>query len=274
MAVIHFDEIAFMNYNWIVVPTAVNSMLAASTNARKNGLPSPIVYTTTAGNPDIRQGAFALDIFLKAAPFCEQLYDVKNRKELCEVIEKNSSSASHMLYLEFSYRQLGKDDEWLHRAASRANLSQDDIDRDLLNIWKSSSENAILTEEIRRKIRTSLKEPLYVDLSDGFMMKWYVSETDVLSPKFRNQSMVLGMDTSENIGRDFTTMTISSLTDMSTIATCRCNESNTMEVARFVAKLMMKFPNLVTIPERKSTGVVIIDYLLEVLAQNLSLIHI
>lgn len=268
MAFIHFDEIAFMNYNWIVVPTAVNSMLAASTNARKNGLPSPIVYTTTAGNPDIRQGAFALDIFLKSASFTEELYDLKNREELLEVIHKNSTSASNMLYLEFSYKQLGKDDNWLRTAASRANLSQDDIDRDLLNIWKSSSENAILTEEMRRQIRNSMRDPLYTDISDGFMMKWYVPESEVMRPSFKTKPMILGMDTSENIGRDFTTMTITSVTDMSTLATCRCNESNTMEIARFVSRLMMKYPGLVVIPERKSTGVVIIDYLLEVLSQN------
>lgn len=62
MAVVHFDEIAFMNYNWIVVPTAVNAMLAASQNARKAGLPSPIIFTTTAGNPETKQGAYALNL--------------------------------------------------------------------------------------------------------------------------------------------------------------------------------------------------------------------
>lgn len=55
---------------------------------------------------------------------------------------------------------------------------------------------------------------------------------------------------------------------MATLATCRCNESNTMEVARFIFKLMIRFPGLILVPERKSTGVVIIDYLLEVLADN------
>ena len=107
MALIHFDEIAFMNYNWIVVPTAVNSMLAASMNARRNGLPSPIIFTTTAGNPDIKQGAFALDIFESAMPFTETLYDLENREQLLSIIRKSSTSASPMLYLEFSYRQLG-----------------------------------------------------------------------------------------------------------------------------------------------------------------------
>ena len=268
MALIHFDEIAFMNYNWIVVPTAVNSMLAASMNARRNGLPSPMIFTTTAGNPDTKQGDFALGIFESAMPFTEALYDLKDRDELISVIKKSSSSASPMLYLEFSYRQLGKTDEWFREAAARSKASQDDINRDLLNIWQSSSDNAILNEETRREIRKSSMEPAYSDLSSGFLIKWYEPKAVVESPEFKRKHLIFGMDTSENIGRDFTTMTVISVEDMRVVATCRCNDSNTMEIARFVTNLLKKFPNLVWIPERNNTGVAIIDYALEVLQKE------
>ena len=91
MGVVHFDEIAFMNYNWIIVPTAANSMLAASRNARAAGMVSPIIFTTTAGNPDTKSGAFALSIFQSAMQFSEKLYDLQNRNELLEVIKKSST---------------------------------------------------------------------------------------------------------------------------------------------------------------------------------------
>ena len=259
MALIHFDEIAFMNYNWIVVPTAVNSMLAASMNARRNGLPSPIIFTTTAGNPDIKQGAFALDIFESAMPFTETLYDLENREQLLSIIRKSSTSASPMLYLEFSYRQLGRTDEWFREAAARSKASQDDINRDLLNIWQSSSDNAILTEDQRRALRKSLREPDFVDYTDNFAMRWYEPKEVVESDEFRKSHLILGMDTSENIGRDFTTMTIISMEDM------RCNDSNTMEISRYLVSILKRFPNLVFIPERNNTGTAIIDYALEVL---------
>ena len=265
MALIHFDEIAFMNYNWIVVPTAVNSMLAASVNARRNGLPSPIIFTTTAGNPDIKQGAFALDIFESAMPFTETLYDLENREQLLSIIRKSSTSASPMLYLEFSYRQLGRTDEWFREAAARSKASQDDINRDLLNIWQSSSDNAILTEDQRRALRKSLREPDFVDYTDNFAMKWYEPKEVVESEEFRKSHLILGMDTSENIGRDFTTMTIISMEDMRVVATSRCNDSNTMEISRYLVSILKRFPNLVFIPERNNTGTAIIDYALEVL---------
>lgn len=268
MALIHFDEIAFMNYNQIIVSTAVNSMLAASTNARKNGLPSPIVFTTTAGNPDTPSGAFALDMFEKAMSFSESLYDLADRNDLLNAIRKGSVSESPMLYLEFSYRQLGKTDEWFREAASRSKASQDDINRDLLNIWQSSSDNVILTEEQRRKLRESSSEPSFVDYSDGFAIRWYDKQIDVESEKFKYSHLILGMDTSENIGRDYTTMTIISADDMRVVATCRCNDSNTMEISRFLVSILKKFPNLVFIPERNNTGTAIIDYAIEVLQKD------
>ena len=268
MALIHFDEIAFMNYNQIIVSTAVNSMLAASTNARRNGLPSPIVFTTTAGNPDTPSGAFALDMFEKAMSFSESLYDLEDRKDLLKAIKLGSMSESPMLYLEFSYRQLGKTDEWFREAASRSKASQDDINRDLLNIWQSSSDNVILTEEQRRRLRESSAEPVFVDYSGGFAIRWYESQLKVESDAFRYSHLILGMDTSENIGRDYTTMTIISADDMRVVATCRCNDSNTMEISRFLVSILKKFPNLVFIPERNNTGTAIIDYAIEVLQKD------
>lgn len=266
MGIIHFDEIAFINYNWLVVPTAVNSMLKASEQARKNGIPSPIIYTTTAGNPDTREGAFALSIFESALPFTEKLYDLNNRDELVDIIDK--SATRRMLYLEFSYRQLGKTDEWFKIASSRSNGSQDDINRDLLNIWQSSTDKAIIPQTLLSKMRASRREPDFVDISDGFLVRWYLPRVTVENPEFAKRSFVMGMDTSENVGRDFTTFVILDPSDMSVVATCRCNDSNTIQIARHVVVLLKRYPGLVWIPERNNTGVAIIDFVMEQLQSD------
>lgn len=197
MAVVHFDEIAFMNYNWIVVPTAVNAMLAASQNARKAGLPSPIIFTTTAGNPETKQGAYALNLLRSALPFTEALYDLKDRNELISTIRKSSSREAPMLYLEFSYRQLGKTDEWFRENASRSGASQDDINRDFLNIWQTSSDNAILPENIRHQLIGSKREPNYCEIIDDFVIRWYIPKEQVNSPETLQLKGVLGCDSSE-----------------------------------------------------------------------------
>ena len=263
MAVVHFDEIAFMNYNWIVVPTAVNAMLAASQNARKAGLPSPIIFTTTAGNPETKQGAYALNLLRSALPFTEALYDLKDRNELISTIRKSSSREAPMLYLEFSYRQLGKTDEWFRENASRSGASQDDINRDFLNIWQTSSDNAILPENIRHQLIGSKREPNYCEIIDDFVIRWYIPKEQVNSPETLQLKGVLGCDSSENIGKDFTTFTLVSIKDMSVIATFRCNNSNTMAIARFIVNFLLKYTGVVFIPERQNTGIAITDFVIE-----------
>lgn len=261
MALIHFDEIAFMNYNWIVVPTAINAMLKASEQARARGIPSPIIYTTTAGNPDTKEGSFALSILESALAFSESFYDLPNRKELVSLIDR--SAGSRMLFLEFSYRQLGKTDEWFKQAAARSKSSQDDINRDLLNIWQSSTDKAVIPQHIITKLRESRREPTFTDLSDGFVVRWYLDREIVATNEFKNRVLFMGMDTSENVGRDFTTFVIIDPRDMKVVATCRCNESNTMQVAKHVVTFLMRYSRLVYIPERNNTGVGIIDFVIE-----------
>lgn len=263
MAILHFDEIAFINYNWVVVPTATNSMLKASEMARRAGLPSPIIYTTTAGNPETPAGAYALNIFENACPFTENMYDLQNRKALLDVVENNSNN--HSLYLEFSYRQLGKSDAWFENAARRSNSSQDDINRDLLNIWQPSTDKCILPKDLLAKIRASKRSPNWTDLSNQFAIRWYIPRETVESESFKEKSYILGTDTSENVSRDFTTFVLMDPTDMAVVATCRCNDANTMKVARFVADLLLKYTKFIWIPERKSTAATIIDFVLEAL---------
>ena len=266
MAFVHFDEIAFMNYNWIIVPTAANSMLAASKNARAAGMVSPIIFTTTAGNPDSRMGAYALSILQSAMPFTETLYDLKDRDELLQVISKSSTRVAPMLYLEFSYRQLGFTDEWFKENSSRSGASQDDINRDFLNIWQSSSDAAILSEEIRRKLIASKREPNYTEIIDDFLVKWYIPAAEVKQAV--NLPMVMGSDCSENIGKDFTTFTLVRISDLSVVATFRCNNSNTMEIARFIVSVLLKYASITFIPERQNTGIVITDFVIEELQKK------
>lgn len=266
LAVCHFDEIAFINYNWLIVPTSANSMLDASTRARSAGLPAPIIYTTTAGDPSTKPGAYALNIFQQSFRFTESLYDCDNREALLGIIGKNATA--QRLFMEFSYRDLGKTDEWFKSAASRGCASEDDINRDLLNIWQSSSEHAVIPPYLRVKLRASKRDPSWTELSDGFAIRWYRDRALMERPGDNERPMIIGMDASENIERDFTTFTFKDPSTMATIGCCSCNNSNLMEVARFVVKILTRFPRSVWNPERKSSAVALIDFVLEDLAKR------
>lgn len=241
-------------------------MNKASEQIRSQGLPSPIIYTTTAGNPETRPGQYALRILQSATPFAESMYDLQNRDALLKVIER--CSENRMLYLEFSYKQLGKTDEWLRQQIVRGQASEDDVARDLLNIWQSSNDKAVIPQSIMTKIRESKREPEFVDLRDGFVVKWYLARNYVETESFKETPLVMGMDTSENVSRDYTTFVIIDPRDMRVVATCRCNESNTMQVAQHVFLFLKRFPRLLWIPERNNTGIGIIDFVIQKLVEN------
>lgn len=227
------------------------------------------MYTTTAGNPDTKMGAYALGLFEDACPFSENFYDFKNREEALEAIKRGCAKPEHpMLYLEFSYRQLGRTDAWFRTAAARSGATQDAINRDLLNIWQGSTENSVLPQDLIMKIRESKRPPSHTDLSDGFIVSWYVDEGIMNMVDFKQKPLVMGMDTSENVGRDFTTFTIIDPSDMKVVATCRCNEINLMQVGKHVVTLLLRYPNMVFIPERNNTGIAILDFVIEELQRH------
>lgn len=266
LTVVHFDEIAYIRYNWLTVPAAQAAKLRAAKVARSQGLPAPTMYTTTAGNPDTETGAYALGIFEDAMPFTERLYDLHDHEQLIETIDQNARK--RRIYLEFSYQQLGMTDEWFKQASAELNGNPDDIARDLLNVWQASSAENVIPQSITQILRHSKQEPAYTDLSHGFLMRWYLDESIVKSEEFKNRPLVAGMDTSENIGRDWTTLVIMDPRDLNVVATCRCNNANTMQVANYIADLLLEFKGMVWIPERNNTGIAIIDFVLAKLHDN------
>lgn len=261
-----FDEFAYFKYNDITVPTAVMAMNNAAPSVRNRGIPATLIYATTAGNPDTPEGAFALQTFTRAMPFTEHLYDVENYATFIDLLAK--SSLNNVVYIEFSYTQLGHSKAWFDQVAAQSNGSPDDIARDLLNTWQSTTTDGVIPLETRIKLRNSIENPQWVDTSHGFLMRWYVPEEVVNSHAFKNKALIAGMDTSENVGRDFTTLVIIDPTDLSVVAVCRCNDSNTMQVARYVLELMLAYPRLVWIPERNNTGIAIIDFVIEQLQER------
>lgn len=265
----HWDEIAYFKYIWISFPSALAATTTAARNAAEAGLPCSNLYTTTAGRPDTQTGAYAMKLMLDACRFHEKLYDSRNKEEFVKTVTSNSFQGKKMVYCVFSHRQLGFDDEWLREVTIRNNATQDEIDRDYLNIWKAGSENGAIPAELLDRISNSLIEPLYVDISDsGYIINWYISEAMLKSPEYKNRPFVVGMDSSEQIGRDYTTLVIIDPYDMGVVATMRCNESNILHLSKRVADLMLQFPRMILIPECKSTGVAITDYVISTLKDN------
>jgi len=256
----HWDEIAVFPKIQITYPIAISSTNAAIESAKANHQPYGNILTTTAGMLNTEEGKFTHKLICNSLPFTEKLYDLSDVNELNRIVKENNRQG--MVYCEFSYRQLGKTDEWFLDKAAKTAGDQDVIDRDYLNKWTFGTASSPMTKDVLNRLHQGKAEPVYIQYIEDFLIRWYIPE-DVVTDKvaFSKIPIAIGMDASENVGKDFTSFVFSDARDMSVLATCACNTTNIIKVAAFIVR-WVKLENVVFIPERNSVGVAIIDYCL------------
>ena len=257
-AITHWDEFAFYKLNWLSYPAAISTTDRASEQLQATGVPTCNIITTTAGRLDEKRGKYAFKVKSDCIQFTEHFYDCKDHAELGKLVEDNSDNG--MAYIEYSYKQLGKDDAWLKKKI--ANKDPDVIQMDYFNRWISGSTEGVVPSHLLEKINNSLMEPKHVTMVDQVRVLWYVDKDTYSLSEFKNRPFVIACDTSDNMGRDYTTILILDPTDMRVIATARSNSTNLIVMAKSILKLMQEFPNSIFIPERNKNGVVFIDLIL------------
>lgn len=255
--IIHVDEIGFIANIDISFEVIMSSTNAARQNAIRNGQLHGNLYTTTAADPMTKSGKYAFEFINRAMPFTEHLYDVADIAAAKAMVRSNSKN--QVVNGTFSYLQLGKTHEWFHDTINRNNVSPEGVKRDYLNQWISAAKNPILSKESLKVLNDSKMEPVFTELFNEFVVNWYVPKDMALSRSYRNKRLILGMDSSETIGNDFTAFVCIDPKDLSVVFTFRCNDVNTTKIGLLAARLLFDFPNMIFVPERKNTGVGITD---------------
>lgn len=263
---LHIDEPGYCTNIDVTYPIMLLSTIAAIANARMRGQPHSNILTTTAAPIDTDRGRFTFDLVQRAMPFTETLYDLKDHTELKTVVRANSKNG--IINGTFSYLMLGKTRSWFDEASRAADATPDVIERELLNMWTPGSDTAVLSRDVIRKINANRFEPQHQEIIQEYVVKWYVPEELRKSASFLQRRFILGMDSSENIGEDFTTLVMIDVSDMSVVCTFRCNESNTIKLGLFIAEFLLRYSNTTFIPERNSTGGAIIDVIVMVFQKH------
>ncbi len=75
--------------------------------------------------------------------------------------------------------------------------------------------------------------------------------------------MVLGVDTSDGVGSDDIAMHLRRVSSGDTVGVGLVNETNLITYAEWLFSLLVKYPKIVLVIERRSSGVMIIDFLLK-----------
>lgn len=170
-----------------------------------------------------------------------------------------------MVLLEFNHRQLGYTDDWLRRKIADSLADEVATKADFLNIWIEGSESSPLPKEVLSIIRSSAAIESYDEITTyGYIVRWYVPQEEV-EDKCSTRSLVMALDTSDAIGNDDIAMIIRDAITGEVIAAGNYNETNLVVFAEWIARWLIDYPNIVLIPERRSSAVMLIDYLLQIL---------
>lgn len=257
------DEGPFINYMDLVIPAMLSSGNAARDKARMADAHFGNIFTTTAGKINSRSGKYMYEMFNGGMVWTELIYDCEDEKAAHEMVKLHSTGQKPMVNVTMSHRQLGYTDEWLHEKLANSNSKGEEADRDYFNIWTAGGLSSPLTTELNGIIKNSKKEPLYTEISkQGYLLRWYIPEKEIKSYMEKNM-VVMGIDSSEGIGRDSLTLVMVNVKTLEVVAASNINETMVIRYAYYICDLMTKYKNIIVIPERRSTGLTIIETMLE-----------
>lgn len=258
----HMDEGPFIRFIETTIPAALASGTAAREEAEMHNRPHGNIFTTTAGKKDDDDGRYMYEFIHGGAVWSELFLDSFNKEDLVKMVKRNCTGRKMIINATFSHRQLGRTDEWLWNAINIANASGEAADRDFFNVWTSGTQTSPLTTELNEVIRESEKDPVWNEISkDFYIVRWYHTQAelwDIMS----QDAIILGMDTSDAIGRDAIALTFINSRDLSVVGAATINETNLIRFSKFLSDLLIRYPSVVLIPERKSSAQSIIDSLL------------
>lgn len=264
LAINHVDEIAYVNNIGITLPAMLAASSAARDMAEENNAPYGNIFTTTPGYLSNSSGKFAHSIYKESMKFTEKLYDCENIEELKATIKKNSPKGHLRVLIELNHRQLGYTDSWLKGKIEDAMSSGEDAGADFLNLWAEGSVTSPIPKQYLKLIKDSKQEP-YIEISKyGYITRWFIPEASV-NNNLDGRKVVLGLDTSDAVGNDDIGFVLRDISTAEVLAVGLYNETNLITFSEWIADLIVRFPNLTVIIERRSSGVAIIDNLLKIL---------
>lgn len=258
---VFIDEIAFLYNIRISLPALLAATTAARDSAKKINSPYGTIVATTAGKKDDVDGKFAYDLFYGSTVWDERLYDCLNEEDYRDVVTSNNSTGLFRVNCSFSHRQIGKTDQWLVEKMKENASTGADAERDYLCKWTSGSVSSPISPKDADRIRASQKDPIYTQIVKRYLIRWYIDENEI--EKYMSEETILSLDTSDASGGDEISLVLLSVGSGKVLAVSNYNETNLIEFSNYILEHFIKrYPKLVCIIERKSSGSTIIDYLL------------
>ena len=249
----YYDEFDFISHIKTIMSAAGPAYSTASENAKKNKSMHCRILTSTPGDLDSQAGMDALEIIGNTCKWSESLYD-KPIEDVYDYIETNS--VNHIMYIEYQYQQLGKDESWFNKVCAYLNGDKLKIQREIfLRRLHGSSHSPYDPEDLDaiQDRKGTIKEEIYINR---------IFKLDIYESLKKDRIYFVGVDVSNGYGLDNSAVTIFDPYTLKTVAEFKSPHIGVKDLIKFIYILVMKYvPKAILAIERNANGEAVLDHL-------------
>lgn len=246
-----FDEVEFTKNIATILDAAGPAYVSAAKNAEANGAPHCRVLLSTPGNLDSEPVISTNDLRRQMIRFSEGFYD-REVSEVKEIISINSPV--NIVYIEYSYKQLGKDEDWFIKTCAAVSNNKTKIRREiLLKRIRGSSLSPFEPEDLE-EIGTNQKEPI----EEIYIQEVY--PLYVYEALNKNIPYIVGVDVAAGRYGDNSAITVLDPYSVRPVAEFKSNITTTSKLKSFLITLIMTYiPKSILVIENNNMGSSVID---------------
>lgn len=276
------DEWEYIDFVTDVIAGAAPAMVSGRIIAEQNGLHACMMYSSTPGNLETDTGVAAQKMIDMTPKFFEKLYDMTDGE-----IESFLAGAAYkddgqdagevgkkvtMLYIEFNYKQLRKDDAWLEEQYSRAVATNKiaEYRRGVLLDRFRGGDVVLFDQKDIDYIKTNVREPDYDMFILGkfhlYVYKHKIFQSDLMSdtPYFDIYTPYLvGIDVAAGGDGDNTAICVVNPYTLEIVAELESPYIGLFDLMRIIVYLAKLMPKSIFCVETNSVGKVIVDFVQE-----------
>ena len=258
--VLHFDEPEFTPYIKTIIENSVSTFETAARNAKKNGAMYCRAFSCTPGDLDTSMGQEAQEVLSHTTKWSEHMYDMRydsandDNNELLQYVKNNGGNG--IVYIEYSYKQLGLTDEWLRNMYNKIQNPIVVKREILLQRIRGSSDSPFDQEDI--EYLASMIQPV---IDEMYILEHF--RFDIYKKLERLTSYLVSIDCSTGTNGDSNAITIINPYTVRPDAEFKCPYIGETQFEKLIMELIMDhIPRACVIIERNSVGDGIIDHLL------------
>lgn len=250
------DEFAFVPHIETIYTAAAPAYLEVARQARLQGRPYGKMILSTPGDLDDRDGKYAKSFINLSAPFHEKLYDSRSMDEVRTYINENSKT--DVLYIKFSYQQLGRGEDYFIEACRNLGGNKAKIRREILLEWASGNSASPFDEEVLDIISKMKNTPIRAENIMKYFNFNVYKDYNIMTP------VLIGVDGAHGLDNDSSAVVVRHFNKKHVIATFRNPKISVTKFAKFLERLATDhFPNSIIAIERNGPGKEIIELLLD-----------